>query len=394
VDLSFTPEQEDFAQACRRLVGRYWPLSDLAQLAESGSGHSDILWRHLASAGWLGVPFAEDLGGGGASVFELGLAYRESGRALVPTTLASTMFAGLLIQRLGRSDQLREWLPRITHGDAVATVAFAEPGAHYLAEWLTTDARLETDGWHLNGEKAFVPNGRRADVTVVAGKVAASGSAVTIGLFLVPRDTPGLELVDHATFQGHPEHVMRLTDARLADGALLGDVETVAATLAGYEEVNDTVTALQCMEILGGAEKVLEDTCEHVRQREQFGRPLGTFQAVQHIVADLESRIHGGRIAAFRALRSVADGRPAQWEVSIAKAWLSRAYVDITVWAHQLHGGIGYVREMGLYRWSEHAKALEALHGTPEYHLARIADRWSPARSVSGWHFNQGNDRG
>jgi alkylation response protein AidB-like acyl-CoA dehydrogenase len=373
MNLTLSPEQEDFAQACRSLVERHWPPSILQAASDSDGGHSDDLWQRLAAAGWLGVPFAEDLGGSGATVFELGLAYREAGRGLLPTTLASTMFAGLLINRLGRPDQLRHWLPRIADGDVVATVAFAEPHTHYRAESLTTTAELASDGWRLQGEKAFVPNGAQADVTVVAGRMTTAGSHGNIGFFLVRRENPGLELVEHATYQGHPQHVMRLAGARLEESALLGDLTGLPVSLKGYDEVIEAVTALQCMEMLGGAERVLELTCEHIAQREQFGRPIGTFQAVQHLVADLSSRVHGGRLAAFRALGLVADGRPAQREVSIAKAWLSRAYVDTTVWAHQLHGGIGYVRETGLYRWSEHAKALEAQHGTPEHHVDRIA---------------------
>jgi alkylation response protein AidB-like acyl-CoA dehydrogenase len=337
------------------------------------TGHSDGLWQVLAAAGWLGIPFADEHGGSGATVFELGIAFREAGRALVPTTFASTIFAALLIERLARADQAGEWLPRIVAGSALGTVAVAEPNVHYREDALTTVAELVSNTWQLNGEKAYVPNARLADVMPVAARISGTNGGGSVAFFLVPPDAPGVQLLDHATFAGHPQSRVRLTGVKLPSESLLGGRDQIAASLNGFQQVRDVATALQCMEMLGGAEKVLDLTCLYVQQREQFGRPIGTFQAVQHVIADLSSRLQGGKVAALRALWLVSRGRQASREVSIAKAWLSRAYVDATVWAHQLYGGVGYVRETALYRWSERARVLDAENGTPEYHLDRVA---------------------
>lgn len=373
MQIAFDAEQEAFAQAARQVLDRHWSTAHLrGTLLPDGDGHSDELWKELAEAGWLGSWISEQYGGVGATLVETGIAFREAGRALVPTTLASTVHAALLIDALGTDAQKDAWLPRIAAGEVVATVAFAEPQAELSACHLQAVATPIPSGWSLNGVKTYVQNAARADLMVVASAVADRGRRGPLGYFLVtPND--GARLEKHSTFARDSQATVRLGGMQLERDALLGELRRVGETASVSDSVLDTACALQCMEMLGGGEKVLEMTCEHVLQREQFGRQIGTFQAVQHIVANIGSLLQGGRVAALRALWLVSVGRPATREVSIAKAWLNKTYVEATVWAHQLHGGMGYVREMDLHLWSERAMALELRNGNTDFHLRRIA---------------------
>ena len=299
--------------------------------------------------------------GGGGGLLELGIAYLEAGRAIVPTTFASTMFAALLIRNAGTSTQVGKWIPRIARGDIVATVAFGEAEVEREPACLRSSARRVSGGWLLSGTKSFVANAARADLVVVAAKVLDTAGS-RMGLFLVTA-TEGLELQQLATFSDEAQHLVRMNELPVSEAALLGGKGRLSQIEAIYADVCDVVTALQCMEMVGGAERVLEMTSDYVRERHQFGRPIGSFQAVQHHIADMGIAVAGGRLATLKALWLVAEGRPARRSISIAKAWLNRAFVDVTVLAHQLHGGIGYALETDLHLWSQRAKSLEVQGG-------------------------------
>jgi 3-oxocholest-4-en-26-oyl-CoA dehydrogenase beta subunit len=375
MDLSFTPEQEAFVQACRQLLERECPLSLVRDVATpAGPGHSESLWKSLVAAGWLDLAFPEEFGGGGGSLFDLGLAYREAGRVLVPTTLYSTVHAALLIDAAGTAEQQRRWLPAIFGGDAVASVAFAEPHAVERLHLTTTRARQTPNGWVLDGVKAFVANARVASFLVVLAKQAYRSEAPRLGLFVVPTDHPGMRLQPYETFGHDAQFQAELRSVTVPEDSLLGlSAGLDGGSAAAFAAVAEKVTALQCMEMLGGIEEVLRRTADHVGERSQFGRPIGSFQAVQHHVANIAMRVEGGRTAAFRALDRVSDGRAASREVAVAKVWLGDTYRMATVLAHQLWGGMGYALETGLYLWSQRAKVTDAWMGGRWYHLDRLA---------------------
>jgi 3-oxocholest-4-en-26-oyl-CoA dehydrogenase beta subunit len=374
MDLSFTPEQEEFVQACRQLLERECPLSLVREVATpAGTGHSERLWKSLVAAGWLDLAFPEDVGGAGGSLFDLGLAYREAGRVLVPTTLYSTVHAALLIHAAGTAEQQRRWLPGIFGGDTVASVAFAEPHAVERLHLTTTSAHLTPEGWVLDGVKAFVPNARVASFLVVLAKQARRAEDPGVGLFVVPTDHPGLHLGPYETFGHDAQFEVELRGVAVPEDSLLGSSAGLDLGSAAFAAVAEKVTALQCMEMLGGIEAVLRRTADYVSERRQFGRPVGSFQAVQHHVANIAIRVEGGRTAAFRALCRAAEGQPASRDVAVAKVWLGDTYRMATVLAHQLWGGMGYALETGLYLWSQRAKVTDVWMGGRQVHLDRLA---------------------
>lgn len=363
-------DQEAIQQSIRGLLESACPESLVRELREPGSsGHSSALWSRLARDGWLSIALPADMGGADASLFELGLVYEELGRALVPTTYYSTMHAAHLIKELGTHEQAGDYLGRIGQGDLIGTVAWLERQARHDIGWASTSATRTSDGWSLSGSKAFVQNGRIADFLIVPARIGQDGNLVA---FVVPRESPGIRMRDHQTVGGDRQTEIEFDAVRLADEALLGR-DANRHVRESLDHTLDRMTALQCMEMAGGAQMVLDMTVKHVSERSQFGRPIGTFQAVQHHLANASILVEGSRTSALDALARLDAGGLACKEVSIAKVWGSSAYVNVTLTAHQLHGGMGYTREAPLLMWSQRAKAAQVSLGGAGHHLDRIA---------------------
>jgi 3-oxocholest-4-en-26-oyl-CoA dehydrogenase beta subunit len=363
-------EQEEFASACRKVLERDCPISLVRELAQLDTSYSSALFASLASLGIfeMAAPLDDEIGG----LVELGIAYREAGRALVPTSLYSTVWAALC---LNSAQPGSPWLDSIREGQLVATVAHAEESVLSLATgagYQTMARRGVNEGWVLSGTKLFVPNADVAGLLLVVARIAESDNQ--IGLFEVRGDSANLQVGPMSTFGHDAQSQVNFGGVVLESGALVKGPLSVAEWREWFESVNDRATALQCMEMLGGAERVLEDTVDYVKQRHVFGRPIGSFQAAQHHIANLGIAIGAGRVAAYKALCDAASGEDARRSVSIAKSWLSKAYKEVTVMAHQLFGAMGYVRETDLHLWSQRAKSTELTFGDRGFHLARLAD--------------------
>jgi len=372
VELALSEDQLLLAKSARELLERECTPSLVRALRDSPTGHSTELWRVLADHDWVGVALPESQGGSGASIFELGLFMEQAGRVLLPTTYAATTFAAEVIRRLGPDAPRRELLERICAGDMVATVALAERESVREPAFMRTHVRQVDDHWLLTGEKMFVVAPTAADVVLVVARRPTSiggGHAVA----LVDPLAKGVTAVPHVTFGRDPQAAVSFDEVVVAEDKLLvGDTSSDDA----WPVVDAAVlvaTALECAEMVGGAERVLEITAEYVKQRHQFGRPIGSFQAVQHHVADMATSVESGRWATYQALWRLAEGLPARREVSIAKAWCSPMYTTVTQLAHQLHGGAGIVIEHDLHLWSERAKATQVRFGGRDVHLRALA---------------------
>jgi alkylation response protein AidB-like acyl-CoA dehydrogenase len=372
LDVGFTEEQEQFRAACRELLARHCPPSVVRAVATpDGVGHSDTLWHKIAEAGWLGLPFSEEDGGLGATLLDLGIAWLEAGRSLVPTTLYSTVHAALLIARLGTPEQKRAWLSRIFAGEVIATVAVAEASAINEVRYMAATATPVAAGWAVRAAKLFVRNGQRADLVLLLVLEAPRGVPDRPLLFLLE---PGdYDTRPHHT-AGHDAQCSLVVDAVLAADRVLGGDPAPDRTHAEWAHVQLAVTALQCLEMAGGARALAETTAAYVNQRVVFGRPLATFQAVQHLLADVLIKVKGAELASWQALWRIQEGLPAEREVAVAKVWAGRTYKQASVVAHELHAGAGYVMEADLHFWSDRATAADVQNGSSSHHLRRVAE--------------------
>lgn len=373
MDLELSEDQQMLQQGVRDFLEGTCTIELVRRLQEPDStGHSPELWSKLAEGGWLGMALPEEYGGGGSSLFDLGIIYEEAGRVLLPTPFFSTIQAALLINKLGTREQKENYLTKIAEGEMVGALAFAELDVEHDPRFMQTQAKHEGGGWVLSGQKAFVLNAAVADPMIVIARTATGG---TDGLtaFLVPRDAAGVTITPHKTFAKDNQGLVDMDAVQLTDAEVLGGPDAVNNAWAAYSEVIEIATALQAMEMAGGAQKVLEITVNYVKDRVQFGVPIGSFQAVQHHAANMATQVDGAKLSAMQALWLLSEGYPATREVSIAKSAANEAYVYVTVMAHQLHGGMGYVREADLHLWSQRAKSTELTLGNTDYHLDRLA---------------------
>src|SRR2546427_4625862 len=355
MDLTLTAEQTMLVDAARRFLARAWSLADTRAAERDPRGFRPDVWRAMAGLGWQGMARPAASGGGGLGFVETILVLEEMGRALLPSPfLPTAVLCGPLILALG-SEAQRRWLARIAAGEMVATLALAEPG--WRDPWGTP--ALAADGGRLTGRKLFVPFAPEADLLLVA---AAGPSLVAL-----ERGAPGVATTRLATLGGDPVHEVVLDGAR---GEPLGAPGAAGAALVRTLD-RGAVATLAYM--VGAAERALEMTVDHARTRAQFGRPIGSFQAVAHRCVDMRTDLDALRHLVWQAAWSLEAGREAPLAVSAAIAYGSEALRRIFMHAHQVHGAIGFSTEHDLHLFTRRAKAAELQWGAPARHHERVA---------------------
>jgi alkylation response protein AidB-like acyl-CoA dehydrogenase len=367
MDLAPTPEQRAVQSEARRFLAGELGRERLAAFDAEPAGYDASFWRAVCRLGWLGFGLPVAYGGQGASLLEVGLLLEECGRAAAPHALFAAMTGGLALDALGTPAQKRAWLPAVAAGERQVTLALAERDAVADPRAFATVLRRRGKQLVLRGAKWFVPQAGTADAFLVLARDGRGASAL-----LVPADAAGVSVRALGTLGKDRQGVVEFADVVLPTVALAGRPGTAWPR---WERLRRRLAALLCAELVGGTDVTLEMTVAHVREREQFGARLGTFQAVQQMAAVMAIDLEGARHLTRQALWRLAEGLPAEREVAIAKAWTGRAYRDVTVLAHQLHGGAGYVVEHPLHRHSLRAKEAELLLGSTEEWLEDLAAR-------------------
>ncbi|EHR50296.1 acyl-CoA dehydrogenase [Saccharomonospora marina XMU15] len=361
-----TDEHRDLRAMLRQLLDEHCPPSLARQLKQPG--REDVppaLWSALADTGILGIAVDADYGGGGGGLYELGLVFSEAGRALCPTPVYDTLLFAVALGRLADTEQRRRYLSALTQGSLKATVAAWNPSdASDLMPTLT--ARPVAGGWSVSGTLPYVSNADCSDVVLTTARAVADGEpSRLIGLLLDPHHA-GLQARPLTTMARDRQARVLLEESYVPDDEALTGVAGRGLTRADLSWVANVAVALQCMEMTGGARAVLERTVDYIAAREQFGRPIGAFQAAQHLVADMHIAVEAATLTAQRAVWWLGKGEPVARYVAIAAMHASEAYKQATLTAHQLHGGMGYVRETDLHLWSERAKVSEVRNGTAD----------------------------
>src|SRR5438309_8028024 len=364
--------QQAIQQEARRFLAT--EISRERRLAWDGmpEGHDLTFWQAVAGLGWFGYGIPEAHGGQGASLLDLGLLVEECGRAVAPFGIFAAIAGALGLAALGTPAQKRAWLPGLARGEKLLTLAIVEEHAAENPGAFVTALRRRGKTLRLSGEKRYVLQGVTADAFLVAARDGRGVSAV-----LVPAGAPGVSVRPQKTFGKDRQSIVRLKDVALPSSALAG---RPGAAWPRFIVLRTRLAALLCADMIGGADAVLEMTTRYVCEREQFGVKLGTFQAVQQMVAVMAIELEGARHVTRQALWRLAEGLPAAREVAVAKAWTGRAYREGTLTAHQLHGGAGYVIEHELHRYSARAKEAELRFGSTEEWLEALADELRLAR--------------
>ena len=334
-------------------------------------GYPPALWKKMADLGWLGLALPEEYGGQGLPLTYMGLILVEAGRVLAPVPLHSTTVAALTIASDGTEQQKKDILPAVSNGDMVLTWAAAERDPRLIPETMTLEATADGDGWVLNGTKMFVDNFIVAQRCLVVARTSpASDANQGISLFLVDPNGTGVSQAALLTLAKDKQSRVDFKDHRIDKAALVGELNEGWPIV---EAMLDRATALLCCQMLGAARKDADMAIEYAKNRIAFGRPIGSFQSVQHMLADMIIHVDGGEMLTFEALWKMDQGLPASVEVSQAKSFCNEKCESVVRTSQVIHGGIGFMMEFDLHLWFRRVTAWTMRLGTTYDHRARIS---------------------
>jgi alkylation response protein AidB-like acyl-CoA dehydrogenase len=375
MDFAFSEEQEMLRDTARRFLDAKASTEVVRRLMETEEGFDQSLWGEIAAQGWQAMAIPEEYGGAGFSFLEQAILMEEMGRALFPAPYLSTVVLGAdLIMRSGSEEQRKALLGPIAMGEHRVALAHLEPGGSWTPQGVSMVARREGDDVILDGVKSFVIDGHTADTIIVVARTEGSSGADGVDLVLVDGDAPGLsrrrlETMDMTRKQAE----LTFEGVRVPTSASLGDPGSGWAAL---EETLGRATVALAFEQVGGAEKCLEMSVEYAKARVQFGRPIGSFQAIKHKCADMLVAVESAKSAAYYAGWAVtADDDERHIVAPLAKSYCSEAFFHCAAENIQIHGGIGFTWEHDAHLYFKRAKTDELLFGTPAEHRAVLAQR-------------------
>ncbi|MFH1485906.1 MAG: acyl-CoA dehydrogenase family protein [Chloroflexota bacterium] len=370
MDFSLSEEQEMLKTMARDFLEKECPKTVVRAMIEDEEGYPPKLWRKMAELGWMGLVIPEEYGGSGGSFLDLAVLLEEMGRALLPGPFFSTVVLGAIPLLLGSSEaQKRELLPGIASGELILTLALTEPSARYDAAGVEVRAVADGKDYLISGTKLFVPNAHIADHIICVARTGETADPEEgITLFLVDGRAAVCTLLK--TIAGDKLCEAVFDQVRVPASSILGEpgkgwplVEVLLARAA----------IAQCAEMVGGAQQVLEMTVNYAKERVQFGRPIGSFQAIQHHCANMVMDVDGSRFVTYQAAWMLSEGLPCSKEVAIAKTWVSEAYRRVTALGHQIHGGIGFCLDHDMPLYYKQAKAAEPTFGDADFHRDVVA---------------------
>jgi alkylation response protein AidB-like acyl-CoA dehydrogenase len=374
MQFSFTEEQEAFRDVLRRFLEDRSPTGEVRRLMETSTGYDAAVWRQMCQdLGLTAVHIPERYGGQGFGFVELGIVLEEMGRVLLCAPYFSTaVLATAAILNGGSEDQKHALLPGIASGETLATFAFTEDGGRWDGEGVTLTAVPSAGGYRLQGHKSFVLDGHTADLIVVLARRPGTHGEEGLSLFTVSGDAAGLD-----------RRVLHTLDPTRKQARLVFD--DVQATLLGEEggaagpfaRTFDQALACLASEMAGGADRLREMALDYSLLRVQFGRAIGSFQAIKHKCADLLLDVELAKSAAYYAAAAAAedaDELPAA--ASLAKAAMAEAYMRSAIDSTQIHGGIGFTWDNDTHLWFKRAKSSEVLLGAPDFHRERMLRNW------------------
>ena len=369
MDFNYSDEQQMLADTVARFVADSYSLETRRKLAASELGFSARYWQEFAELGLLGLNVPEEAGGMNGTPVETMIVMHEFGRGLVLEPFLSTaVVAAALIGKTGSEPQQAQWLGAIAAGSKRLALATLEPGARFDLWQVGTQAEKSASGFLLNGRKCVVLNGDSADALIVSARTGGGESERDgITLFLIDANADGVHIKGFPNIDGLRSAEITLTKVAVSRDAVIGEVDR------GYEPLEravDTGVAALCAEAVGCMEKLLEVTAEHLRTRKQFGRAIGSFQALQHRIAEMAIAIEQARSCAYLAAARVQEANASERRkaVSAAKALVGRCGRFVGEQAVQLHGGMGMTDELAVGHYFKRLTCIDMTWGDTEHH--------------------------
>jgi len=370
MDFELDEQQRMLQTTAREFLAAECDKALVRKLEASDSGHSPDLWLRMAELGWTGIVVPEQYGGVGLGLLELAILFEEIGKAAFDSPLFGAVTATLALLEGGSEAQKASLLPQVAAGNLIPTWATAERDVSTDFRFVSVPARRQDGGFVIDGTKLFVPYATVADEILVLARTAGQvGDDGGLSLFLVPARTPGVRVQPLRTIAPGKQFRVDFDSVRVPADRLVGPLNHGLAVL---KPVVDRVTAVQCAEMVGNAQQELELTAKYTAERVQFDRPLGTFQAVQHHLANMYTDVQGARWTSYQAVSRLSRGLPAARELAVARSFTSDACQRVAFLAQQLHGGMGVDVSNDLHFYYRRAKAMELQFGAAPLHLKTL----------------------
>lgn len=369
MDLGLSEEQELLKNAARDFLEKECPETLVRAMEEDEKGYSPELWKKMAEQGWQGLLVPDNYGGAGFAYLDLIILIEEFGRALVPGPFVSTVVGGTLpLLEGGSAEQKKQYLPNIASGNAIWTLAYTEPSARFDTEGVALEVKEDGGDVVLNGTKLFVRDANVADFMTVVGRKPGTKGDDGIALVIVDAKSKGISQTQLKTIAADKQAEVKFENVRVPKA------NVIAGGAALLKKVQRKATVLECAYLVGLAQMDFDISVQYAKDRIQFGRPIGSFQAIQHKAADMVTDVDGARFITYRAAWSVdQDETDADMNVHMAKAWCSEATRRVVAHGQQIHGGIGFTKDYKVQLYFRRQKAAELAWGDADYHRELVA---------------------
>ena len=372
MDFDLGKEQVMLQKSARDFLKKECPMELVRDMMDDDKGYAPKLWQKMTDLGWQGLAIPEKYDGIGSNFLDLVVLLEEMGRALVPGPFIPTVVYGArTISAAGSDEQKQRFLPAIASGEAIMTLALLESSGSFGPDGIEVAATASGDDFVIDGTKLFVPDAHIADHLICVARTTESTGEKGISLFLVDTQAKGIQIEVLTTMTGEKLCEVIFDGVTVPADSLLGGLN------AGWpivQDMLDEAVVAECAWMIGGARWILETSVSYAKEREQFGVPIGTFQAIQHKLANLAVEVEGSTSIVYYAAWSVDENDPGKTlAASAAKAWCSDAYTHAGFEGIQVHGGMGFTWEHDMHLYLKRAKSSQVTFGDADYHRERIA---------------------
>jgi len=381
MDFGFSEEQRLIQDSAKKFLVKECPKEKVREIEKSDKGYDRDIWRKMAELGWMGIVFPEEHGGTGGEFMDLVILMEEMGKNILPSPFLSTMVCSLSIMQYGTEEQKKKFLPDIAEGKAIWTPALTEASSSYKASGIETHASAKGDEYVLEGTKVFVPDASVANhMLVVArtGKEAKPEDGITV--FIVDAKNPNVEVEVIPTTAHDKPCEIKFDKVKVPKGSILGKANE------GWEIVEFMLqrgSVLKSAEVSGASQAALEMTNDYAKKRVQFDRPIGSFQAIQHKLADMLTDIEGLKYLVYDAGWRISAGYPSNLHASIVKVRANEVYERVCIDCVKTHGAMGFTDECDIGLYYRRVKYNQFAFGDSDFHKERIAaelERYSPPK--------------
>lgn len=372
MDFDLNSEQRLLKESFRDFLVKECPKDLVRELDESDEGYSPELWKKMTELGWMGFVFPEEYGGLDFSFLELTILLEEMGYNICPGPyFATVVLGGLPILSLGNEEQKEEFLPKIASGDMKLTLALTEQDATYDISSLRVRAHFHKGDYVINGTKLFVPDANVVDYFLCVVRTNEGGNPEEgVTLFLVDSRSQGIKCTPLKTLSRNKLCELFFDNVPVPAANILGELDQGGLAM---KDVLEKAAVARCAEMVGGAQAVFDMSLQHAKKRFQFNRPIGSFQAVQHHMADMWIDVHTSRNMLYKTAWKISRGRTASLEVAITKAHISDACKRVSVLGHDILGALSFTMEHDMHLYYRRAKEGELAFGDADFQRKIVA---------------------